>query len=129
VGLRPGDEKGAPFPTRAYHPRYLPPDFAIDIAQGTPLQEPELFYLGFQRGRARPGTEPVAHALPARTLTGIAIGVPDAGALSGPARMIQDLRLVTFRTAPDHVLDLTFDRARSGGVADLRPEIPLVLSW
>ena len=38
---------------------------AIDIARSTPLAGPEFFYLGFQRGRARSGLEPVGHELDA----------------------------------------------------------------
>jgi hypothetical protein len=56
IVLRPNGDALAqqpPFPTWTYAPSYLPAGLTIDIAVDTPLTEPEFFYLGFQRGRAR----------------------------------------------------------------------------
>lgn len=57
---------GAPFPTWKYVPEYLPAGFAIEVAQDTPLTEPELFYLGFQREPARRGRSPLTIRLQRR---------------------------------------------------------------
>jgi hypothetical protein len=45
----PGDSN-PPFETCAYCPPYLPSGKAIELAVGTPLSEPEFFYLRFARG-------------------------------------------------------------------------------
>ncbi len=53
IVLRPGEdvsETGCPFPSWSYRPSYLPADMSIEFATGISLEEPELIYLGFQRG-------------------------------------------------------------------------------
>ncbi len=72
IVLRPNDNTRAddpPFPTWAYTPSYLPAGLAIDVGVDTPLNEPEFFYLGFQRGRIRPAHEPIAHPIGATVIT------------------------------------------------------------
>jgi hypothetical protein len=58
----------APFATWSYTPVYLPRGFAMQIAEGTTLNEPGLFYLPFLRSGAARRPEPVAHALPIRVI-------------------------------------------------------------
>jgi Glyoxalase-like domain len=132
IVLRPAAEAAdcdPPFPTWAYRPSYLPPQIAIEIARDTPLSEPEFFYLGFQRGRARPGQEPVTHAVPASELTGVRIWGLTSGPRSPAATAVQAAGLVTLDKADHYLMELTFDGGSHAGSADLRPDLPLILRW
>jgi len=132
IVLRPGDGDDArcPFPSWSYRPRYLPADMSIDFATATALQEPELIYLGFQRGgRARRGAEPATHKI-----TGLEVALPNFNDLSAAARALEAQGILGFRSAADHhaVLTLddgTFDEGASGCKVDLRPSVPLILRW
>ena len=66
------------FPTWRYAPSYLPEGLAIDVADDTPLSEPAIFYLSFQRIRARPGEEPLDHTIPAMGLRSVSNRRPTA---------------------------------------------------
>src|SRR4030081_1566345 len=56
-----GQPAGGAFQTWASTPSYLPAGASIHIAEGTTLDEPELFYLPFLNRAARRNSEPVAH--------------------------------------------------------------------
>jgi hypothetical protein len=131
VILRPadGDERDPPFASWAYHPPYLPPHLAIDVAEATPLSEPAFFFIGFARSPAQIQTQPLGHALGVRRITAVEVGMPGGSAPCAAGRAIQDAGLVTFVDAAHHVMTVTFDEARVGESADLRPELPLVLRW
>jgi hypothetical protein len=135
VVLRPGPDpsEGAakpPFPSWSYRPKYLPPGFAIEVAAGTPLEEPEVFYIPFAR---RPDTaldpEPLTHGIALAEMTAVGIGVPGRGARSAGARAAEASGGVAFAPANEHLMTLTFDAESRGRMADLRPELPLVLRW
>ncbi len=113
----------------AWAPTYLPAGLAIEIAVDTPLTEPEFFYLGFQRGRARVGQEPVTHAIPLTEITDVSIGGPATDPRSMAAQWAAAIGLASFDSSSDHVLRLTFDQAITGGAADLRPDLPLLSQW
>jgi hypothetical protein len=114
----------APYPTWSYHPDYLPKDLAIEIAQDTTLQEPELFYLPFvNRATNRPGG-PTGHTRPVGRISGIAAGVPDIAALSAASRAAQQAGLLRYFAAAEHVLEMVLENA--GLRLDLRPQLPLV---
>jgi hypothetical protein len=105
----------------------MSPGLSIELARGTPLAGPELFYLAFQRGRAREELEPIGHELPMRSLTGVTVWRPAAGD-SEAARALQAAGLVAFHDADAYLLELRFDDA-SRGRADIRPALPLTLRW
>jgi hypothetical protein len=131
VILRPAgdDERDPPFASWAYHPSYLPPHLAIDVAEATPLSEPAFFYIRFARPPALMQTQPRAHDLPIRRITAVEVGMPGGSAPCAAARAVQDAGIVRFVDAAHHVMTVTFDDARTGGHADLRPNLPLVLRW
>jgi hypothetical protein len=131
VILRPdhGVDAAPPFRSWAYHPPYLPPPLAIDVAEGTPLSEPAFFYIGFARGAGQMQPQPRDHALGVRRLTAVEIGVPGSGPRSDAACLVEEMRLVQFVAAPRHRMTLTFDDGRGGQQADLDPDLPLVLRW
>ena len=118
-----------PFPSWSYRPAYLPPGFAIEVAAGTTLEEPEIFYIPFARRPDVLGQQPMTHGLPLSELTGVGIGVPGRGAQSAAARVAEEAGAVAFAPADDHLLTLTFDLGARAASADLRPELPVVLRW
>jgi Glyoxalase-like domain len=118
-----------PFATWSYRPSYLPPDIAIEVASGTPLTEPGLFYFRFARSPDALQREPTRHALPLRELTDVTISLPTAGPLSPAAQAVESSGLVSFSGADTHLLNLAFDGATRSESRDLRPALPLVLRW
>jgi hypothetical protein len=129
VVLRPGDGDASltpPFESASYRPEYMPLGSTIEIARGTSLGDPEIFYLGFQRDRARLGREPVDHGPPLRDLRRVTVWTPAPP--SAVARAVADTGLFDLRQGEAHLMELAFDDARRGQ-ADLRPELPLVLRW
>jgi hypothetical protein len=132
VVLRPGAEardRDPPFATRSYHPEYLPPDLAIEIATGTPLGEPELFYIRFARRPDEIGREPTRHAIPLTTVTGLRIGLAGPGLRSPAVQSTEGAGVASFAPAAEHVMTLAFDGVARGKTVDLRPELPLILEW
>lgn len=116
------------FRTWRYRPPYLPEGLAIEVAEDVPLAEPAIFYLAFQGGRARPGGEPIDHALPLTTIARATIAGPMAELLSDAARAVEDTGQVVFARAADYAVTIEFCGA-ADATADLRPELPLVLRW
>ena len=117
----------APFLTWSYHPSYLPPGLAIEVADGTTLGEPELFYLPFLRGPRSPTSESTNHILEPGLVTGISVGVPKRHDLSTASLVAEQLGLLTYFEAQEHVLEIHFQNSPIKPI-DLRPILPLVLS-
>ena len=131
IVLRPAIEDvyvAPPFRTWRYTPPYLPEGLAIEVAEEVPLAEPAIFHLAFQRGRGRPGGEPIDHALPLTTIARATIAGPMAELLSDAARAVEGTGQVAFARAAEYAVTLTFCGA-ADATADLRPELPLVLRW
>jgi glyoxalase-like protein len=129
--LRPGggDGREPPFAAWAYHPLYLPPDLAIHVAEGTPLGEPELFYLAFARRPDQVSVQPLAHRLPLREVTHVSVVLTGSEPLSPAAQAVERAGLVAFSRGDAPLMTLVFDGGAAGGRADLRPDLPLVLRW
>lgn len=127
VFYRPADDGGspAPFPTFSYHPSYLPSGMTIEIAQGTALEEPELFVLPFMRHDEPRPHEPVAHALPVRHIYGLSVGLPKVDQLTEASRLARDAKLLTYFESADPVLEIQFSSA-SREIIDLTPTLPLI---
>lgn len=117
-----------PFPTWRYTPPYLPAGLAIDVADGTPLEEPAVFHMGVQRSRGRTLWEPMGHEPPVRTVSRVSIGGPLPLVPSAARRALEDVRAVAFGDASTYLLTLDFSDT-AGAVADLRADLPLVLRW
>lgn len=115
----------APFVTWCYRPLYLTPDLAIQIADGTTLNEPDLFYLPFLKSRVGRSNEPTAHALPIRRIRAVAVGLRRRNALSAASRCAQELGLVSYFEAPQPLLEILFE-GPAGLRIDLRPTLPLL---
>jgi hypothetical protein len=129
VILRPSidaAEARPPFPTWSYTPPYLPAGLAIDVADGTPLAEPAVFYMAVPRSRGRRGGQPIDHEPPVRTVSRVSIEGPLPGERSAASRALEDARAVVFADASAYLLTLDFSGAPEA-IADLRPGLPLVL--
>lgn len=113
----------APFATWDYAPVYLPPGVTMQVAAGTGLQEPELFYLPFLKRAARGGDVP--HARPVRKILGLAVGVRSRDALSPAARSAEQLGLLRYFESPRPLLEIRFDGASCLSL-DLQPDLPLI---
>lgn len=116
----------APFRTWSYHPNYLPPGLAIEVADGTTLGEPELFHLPFLRGPRSETIEPKNHVLELGLVTGISVGVLKRGDLSAASLFVEQLGLLTYFESREHVLEIHFQDSPTKPI-DLRPILPLVL--
>lgn len=118
-----------PFPTWPYRPSYLPPGLAIDVAVGTSLAEPELFYFRLPRRAADLASEPREHAAPLGEVTAMAIGIPGEGPRTAALRAADATGLVSFPAASEHVLHVDFGPGPRHDLADLRPDLPIVLRF
>lgn len=118
-------DSAAPFPTWDYYPSYLPPGVAMQIAAGTALHEPELFYLPFLKHSGAASREPTDHAPPIRRVRGLCIGMPRLQELSAASRLAEQHGLVRYFESPQPILEIRF-----AGVSDLRfdlrPALPLL---
>jgi hypothetical protein len=128
IVFRPGSAQAssAPFATWSYRPNYLPSGLTIEFAEGTLLDEPELAYLPFARRSGSPAHEPTDHSLPIRRVCGVTVGLPSSARLSQPSEAAHSAGLLTYRAAPEHVLELGFV-AEQEITFDLRPTLPLLL--
>jgi hypothetical protein len=120
-----GDQNLVPFPTWDYHPSYLPQGISIQIAEGTTLQEPELFYLPFLRDSEFRAAEPADHALPIRRIRTLSVGIPNLTALSEASQSARSAGLLSYFESPQPLLEVLFGAA-SSMCCDLRPVLPLV---
>lgn len=125
IFLRPDREcPGAPFATWTYSPSYLPPGLGIEVAEGTTLEEPELFFLPFRRS-AKPTTEPTRHRFPCQRLLSLSAGVRDPAGLSTAAVSLAKLGRLQYFPSDQPVLELRFEGPGALQL-DLRPGLPLV---
>ena len=114
-----------PFATWSYTPIYLPAGLAMQVAEGTSLYEPELFYLPFLRRSSSQRSEPVAHVPPIRCIREVSAGVRSRGELSAASRCAEQHGLVSYFEAPQPLLEILFT-GPPGMRVDLRPNLPLV---
>jgi Glyoxalase-like domain len=114
-----------PFATWTYTPMYLPPGLAMQVAEGTTLNEPELFYLPFLRRSQARSPEPVAHELPIRRIRGLSVGLQGRDVLSAASRCAERDHLVSYFEALQPLLEILFE-GPAGMRIDLRPGLPLV---
>jgi hypothetical protein len=87
-------ETGAPFPSWAYEPAYLPPGKRIHFAQGGALCEPELFVLGWPQPLAAAPTQPTSAGVPLKAMVAVSIGLAEVDRLSPPMRAARDAGLI-----------------------------------
>jgi hypothetical protein len=129
VRPRPGTPPEAPFAGWRYAPPYLPPPAWILVADSCrELREPFLFYVpvGDPPVHLRVGA-PVRHRAGIRRLT--AVRLESATDCQPGTRAALAAADVAVARGPADLLRLGFDGERAGQRADLRPDLPLVLTW
>lgn len=126
--FRPKDsnELTPPFSTWKYCPQYLPPELAIEIAAGTSLTEPGIFYLPFLNNRNKGANEPTNHALPFRNVKRIELGLPNAMTLTSEFRNAIDSGGIECFQSVEHVIHIVFE-GESAMQLDFRPQLPVIL--
>lgn len=127
----PGEQP--PFPTWEYRPPWLPagPAIAVATCSEDPCV-PLLFWLAFGRrpDNAAPGArEPQSHGPGMLELSRVGVSGPFATGPPHALRAVVDAGLVTLHTGGEHLLELGFDGESRGGMADMRPSLPLRLGW
>ena len=122
-----------PFPSWEYRPPYLPSPLAINVVTNVDtLTEPMLFYLSFasRPDRAVSSTrQPLRHSAGWREITRVRWVRPSAEALSPELRAVVEAGALGVTQGDSHQLEIGFDAEVRGQRADLRPHLPLVLSW
>jgi hypothetical protein len=122
-----GDEvPEPPFPAWAYRPDYLPADRAIYFAEGTTLQEPELFYLAWPNPRASLASQPTNHRVPFYELLSAEVGLPEAEVRSAAIEAARRDAYLGHYSSDRPELKLVF-RSREACRYDLRQGLGLLL--
>lgn len=71
----------------------------------------------------------LTHPNGVRRLTAARMTAPNPAGIHPPARFLDSLGIVTLAPGPEWLLELTFDDAAQRRIADLRPELPLVVRY
>ena len=124
AGALPGEP---PFDTWTYSPSYFPPGVAIEVAVGTRLTEPELFYWRLPRRPDALPRQPTEHTPSRREITGLTIGMPDPSSRTAAIRAAEGLGLLSCGPSTEYLMTLEFDACGAQTLVDLRPRLPLVL--
>lgn len=130
-GARPDCQP--PFYAWEYRPRYLPEPLAVAVGTNSEvIAEPLLFLLSFAtRPDLHPASSPHPREHPAGLgdITRVELVSPHSNDPSREWRALVDTGLVRLRFGTEHLVEIGFDQERQGRRTDLRPALPLVLSW
>ncbi len=64
-----------------------------------------------------------------REISDVRVTLPGGQAPSAPLRAVERLGIARFVSGRDHLMEVSFDGAQQGKIADFRPELPLVFHW
>lgn len=137
ICLRPSERRAMtqpvlPFPTRAYHPPYLPAELNIDVAAETARDEPMLFATPFGgRPDAIPAEyrQPLVHPRGYGEITALRVTLPQPETLSSALHTVQQESSVSFSPGNDHLAEVEFDHGGQDHSVDFRPTLPLRFRW
>ena len=125
----PGASGPLPFPTRQLRAEWMPGEVFVDFAAEVSA-EPyygvvpgDLSYLSFKSNIAEP-----AHIQGIKQLNRVWITVT-SDALSPIARLLSTNGLVSLQSGASPLMELTFDTGVQGKTLDIRPTLPLVLTY
>jgi hypothetical protein len=122
----PGAQDGVPFPAWAYRPSYLSTPLAFHIGEAG-LDEPMWIYMGFMQrsGRAEHFLE---NPLGIREITRLILTTP-APLQSTASQIMIGNEVISTNIGGGYLLEIEFDRVRSGQVKDFRPDLPLLFHF
>jgi hypothetical protein len=133
ICLRPQHPETAalPFPAWAYTPAYMPVPWVIHVGENSAiLAEPLLFYVAFGCQPNQVGSRyPMAHAAGFREITAIRGQSPQQVPPSAVLQAAVHTGAVTWGTGSQYHMEIGFDGETHNKVIDLRPTLPLTLSW
>lgn len=122
-----------PFDVWEYRPGYLAAPQIIEVGTNSEaIAEPLLFHLPFA---VRPdlnsalAPQPREHSAGLENISRVELVSPHSHGPSREFRALVEAGLVQLRVGSEHVVEISFDQERRGKRADLRPALPLVLSW
>ncbi|XZN92156.1 MAG: hypothetical protein ACM65M_04695 [Microcoleus sp.] len=135
ICLRPTSVSGdrIAFPSWDYHPPYLPETISIAVATNSDmLTEPMLFQIPFGKRPDRFPAEkaqPLEHPIGWREITRVELVSPVANSRSPELQAVLDTKQIKLSMGTDYCIELGFDGEVQGQQIDLRPGLPLLLSW
>jgi len=119
------------FESTHYRPSYLPSSLHINVASENAMTDPLWFHLPFSSDAAyqsRLRDEPTDHSIGVTDVSMIGVTI-DCESLSATATLTNTVPGVQVRSGCEHLLEIEFDSGAQGQERDLRPLLPLVLSW
>ncbi|WP_256105957.1 VOC family protein [Streptomyces sp. ODS05-4] len=128
VGLREMSDGNLPFPTWEFGPHYLPDSARIRMAScSSDAWQPLLFTISFEARPDHDAREPLEHAA-GRTSIGEALITSPGMNSSNPAMVaVSRLAPLTFSDGARPACEVVLELARSRGVVDLHPFVPVRL--
>lgn len=135
ICLRPAAGSGntTAFSSWDYCPPYLPKTISIAVAINSDvLAEPMLFQIPFgKRPDQFPAekAQPLNHPAGLREVTRVELVSPFANNPSPELQALIHTRQVKVRVGAEYCIELGFDGEVQGQRVDLRPELPLTMSW
>jgi hypothetical protein len=129
ICIRSGEPGGdeMPFETWEFRPPYLPDDLFIPVGLNSErLDEPMLFYLPWRTG---PPPDPPDHLNEAKRITRVALEFPFGDPPSAELEAFAKLGLVQIDRGPEPLLRVEVDGGNQGRRVDLRPSVPVVVSF
>src|SRR5262249_6109280 len=116
IGLvyRPGSagKEPPPFPCWSYRPAYLAQGLSIDVGQGIPLGEPQLFYLPVVRSPSQARTQPVTHPAGIGLITRATVSISHGREPSATLARAVESGLLSLNLGPEYLLELGFEGTR-----------------
>lgn len=135
IGLRPAINSSSTiaFSSWEYRPPYLPKTMSIAVGTNSEvLAEPMLFQIPFgQRPDQYPSekAQPLNHPIGWREVTRVELMSPAANHASPEFQAVIDTIGLKLQTSEEYYVELGFDGEVQGQRLDLRPGLPLVMSW
>ena len=124
LAFRPGTRTVNDISSWTYAPKYFPPGFTIEVANGIPSNEPLLFYLPFARPALVEDVEPAANASKVGGIVGATLHLPQTATLSPALTSLVAAGILAVEPSREYLLDI-FHVGGSTEFIDIRPELPL----
>jgi hypothetical protein len=129
IGLRSSGEGEArlPFESWEYRPPYLPNGMSFQMGVSSEdLSEPLVFFLPWLSAPTWPVPE---HPNGASRITRVELMIEGEPQDSEPISALSTAGIASFRSHDEYFMEVELDEGRSDQSLDLRPEVPLRISW
>jgi hypothetical protein len=133
ICLRPQHSETAtlPFPAWAYKPAYLPEPWVMHVGDNAAiLMEPLFFYAASGRRPDQAGSRfPMGHAAGFREITALRVQGPQQTPPSAVLQAAAHTGALRWDAGTQYHMEIGFDGEIHNKSIDLRPALPLALSW